>query len=158
MVGSIGSVHYAPNDGAAVRGALADPQTRMVSLTITDNGYFLNPVTDEFDADHPDVRADLVASGGYATAWGSWPRLLDRRRHAGVAPFTVLCSDNVAATPARRRSAVVWFGALKDPGLARWINTHVAFPRPWSTRSPPNHPIGAPFVDQTFGVADEMPW
>lgn len=62
VVGSIGSVHYAPNDGAAVRAALADPQTRIVSLTITDNGYFLNPVTDAFDADHPDVRADLVAS------------------------------------------------------------------------------------------------
>ena len=41
VVGSIGSVHYAPNDGAAVRAALADPQTRVVSLTITDNGYFL---------------------------------------------------------------------------------------------------------------------
>ncbi len=27
VVGSIGSVHYAPNDGAAVRAALADPQT-----------------------------------------------------------------------------------------------------------------------------------
>ena len=63
VVGSIGSVHYAPNDGGAVRAALADPQTRIVSLTITGNGYFLNPVTDEFDADDPDVRADLVASG-----------------------------------------------------------------------------------------------
>ena len=53
VVGSIGSVHYAPNDGAAVRAALADPQTRIVSLTITGNGYFLNPVTDEFDAEPP---------------------------------------------------------------------------------------------------------
>ena len=52
VVGSIGAVHYAPNDGAAVRGALADPQTRIVSLTITDNGYFLNPVTDEIGRAH----------------------------------------------------------------------------------------------------------
>ncbi|WP_459987152.1 mannitol dehydrogenase family protein, partial [Mycobacterium avium] len=57
VVGSIGSVHYAPNDGAAVRAALTDPRTRIVSLTITPNGYFLDPVTREFDADHPDVRA-----------------------------------------------------------------------------------------------------
>ncbi|HET9889877.1 MAG TPA: mannitol dehydrogenase family protein, partial [Mycobacterium sp.] len=95
VVGSIGSVHYAPNDGAAVSGALVDPQTRIVSLTITDNGYFLNPITDEFDADHPDVRADLVASDSYATAWGYLADALDRRRRAGISPFTVLCCDNV---------------------------------------------------------------
>src|ERR1700749_72916 len=77
VVGSIGSVHYAPNDGAAVRAALVDPRTHIVSLTIPGNGYFLNPVTDEFDAEHPDVRADLVASDGYATAWGYLAEALD---------------------------------------------------------------------------------
>src|SRR6202451_1567995 len=95
VVGSIGSVHYAPNDGTAVRAALAHPQTRVVSLTITGNGYFLNPVTDEFDAENPDVRADLVASGSYATAWGYLAEALDQRRRAGVAPFTVLSCDNI---------------------------------------------------------------
>jgi len=47
VVGSIGSCHYAPKDTAAVRAALVDPQTRVVSLTITGNGYFLDPVTRE---------------------------------------------------------------------------------------------------------------
>src|ERR1700761_2544518 len=91
VVGSIGNYHYAPNDSAAVRAALADPQTRVVSLTITGNGYFLDPASGEFDAAHPDVRADLVASDCFATAWGYLTEALDRRRHAGITPFTVLC-------------------------------------------------------------------
>ncbi len=96
VVGSIGSVHYAPNDGAAVRAALADPHTRVVSLTITGNGYFLDPVTREFDAEpsrcagrsHPVVRQLCHRVG-----------VPDRR--TGVAspggdpPFTVLCCDNI---------------------------------------------------------------
>ena len=162
VVGSIGSVHYAPNDGAAVRAALADPQTRIVSLTITDNGYFLDPVTDEFDANHPDIRADLVAShgasGGYATAWGYLAEALDRRRRTGVAPFTVLCCDNIPGDTRPARTALVSFAALKDSGLARWIEKHVAFPSTMVDRiTPQTSASEREFVEQTFGVADKCP-
>ncbi|SPM35197.1 Mannitol-1-phosphate/altronate dehydrogenases [Mycobacterium rhizamassiliense] len=158
VVGSIGSVHYAPNDGAAVRAALADPQTRIVSLTITNNGYFLNPVTDEFDADHPDVRADLVATDGYATAWGYLAEALDYRRRAGIAPFTVLCCDNIPGDTHPARIALVSFAALKDPALARWIDTYVAFPSTMVDRiTPQTSESECKFVEQTFGVADKYP-
>ncbi|BBX42003.1 mannitol dehydrogenase family protein [Mycobacterium simiae] len=158
VVGSIGAVHYAPNDGAAVRAALADPQTRIVSLTITDNGYFLNPVTNEFDADHPDVRADLITSGGYATAWGYLADALERRRRAGVAPFTVLCCDNIAGDTQPARTALVSFAALKDPRLARWIDTYVAFPSTMVDRiTPQTSKSERKFVEQAFGVADKWP-
>ncbi len=136
VVGSIGSVHYAPSDGTAVRAALADPQTRIVSLTITNNGYFLNPVTDEFDADHPDVRADLVASQGYATAWGYLAEALDRRRRAGVAPFTVLCCDNIPGDTRPARTALVSFAALKDPGWPGGSTRMSRSRRRWSIASP----------------------
>lgn len=159
VVGSIGAVHYAPSDGAAVHAALADPQTRIVSLTITDNGYFLNPLTDEFEADHPDVRADLVASGGgYATAWGYLAEALDRRRRDGVAPFTVLCCDNIAGDAQPARTALVSFAALKDPGLARWIDTNVAFPSTMVDRiTPQTSKSERKFVEQAFGVVDNWP-
>lgn len=162
VVGSIGSVHYAPSDGAAVRAALVDPQTRIVSLTITDNGYFLDPVTDEFDADHPDVRADVVASngaaGGYATAWGYLAAALDQRRRAGVAPFTVLCCDNIPGDTRPARTALVSFAALKNPSLSRWIDTHVAFPSTMVDRiTPQTSTSERKFVEQAFGVADKCP-
>ncbi|HWF29309.1 MAG TPA: mannitol dehydrogenase family protein [Mycobacterium sp.] len=158
VVGSIGSYHYAPNDGAAVRAALTDPQTRVVSLTITGNGYFLNPVTREFDADHPDVRADLVPSNSFATAWAYLAEALERRRRAGTAPFTVLCCDNIPDNTQAARIALVSFAALKDPGLARWIDTHVAFPSTMVDRiTPQTSNAERQFVEQTFGVADKWP-
>lgn len=158
VVGSIGAVHYAPNDGAAVRAGLADPQTRIVSLTITDNGYFLDPVTDQFDANHPDVRADLVASGSYATAWGYLAEALDRRRRAGVAPFTVLCCDNIPGDTRPAKTALVSFAALRNPRLARWIERNVAFPSTMVDRiTPQTSKSERAFVEQTFGVADKCP-
>jgi len=158
VVGSIGSLHYAPNDSAAVRAALAAPQTRVVSLTITGNGYFLDPVSCEFDAAHPDVRNDLVASNCFATAWGYLTEALDRRRRAGIAPFTVLCCDNIPDNTQAARTALVSFAALKDPGLARWIDTHVAFPSTMVDRiTPQTSNSERQFVERTFGIADKWP-
>jgi mannitol 2-dehydrogenase len=158
VVGSIGSVHYAPHDCAAVRAALADPQTRVVSLTITGNGYFLDPVTGEFDAANPDVRADLSAPNCYATAWAYLAEALDRRRRAGTAPFTVLCCDNIADNTQAARTALVSFAALKDPGLARWIDTHVAFPSTMVDRiTPQTSNSERQFVEDTFGITDRLP-
>jgi mannitol 2-dehydrogenase len=158
VVGSIGSVHYAPNDGAAVRAALADPRTRVVSLTITGNGYFLDPVTREFNADHPDVRADLVESNAYVTAWAYLTEALALRRRAGTAPFTVLCCDNIPDNTQAARTALVSFAALRDAGLARWIDTYVAFPSTMVDRiTPQTSESEVEFVRETFGIADKWP-
>jgi mannitol 2-dehydrogenase len=159
VVGSIGSVHYAPNEGAAVRAALADPRTRIVSLTITGNGYFLDPVTREFDAGNADVRADLVdSSGSYNTAWGYLTDALELRRRAGTPPFTVMCCDNIPDNTQAARTALVSFAALKNPDLARWIDTHVAFPSTMVDRiTPQTSEEEVEFVRQTFGIADKWP-
>jgi mannitol 2-dehydrogenase len=158
VVGSIGSYHYAPNETAAVRTALADPQTRVVSLTITGNGYFLDPSTGEFDADGPDVRADLSACDSFTTAWAYLTEALDVRRRAGIAPFTVLCCDNITDNTQAARTALVSFAALKDPGLARWIDTYVAFPSTMVDRiTPQTSNSERNFVERTFGIADKWP-
>lgn len=158
VVGSISSCYYAPKDTAAVHAALVDPQTRVVSLTITGNGYFLDPVTREFDAANPDVRADLMASNSYATAWGYLTEALDARRRAGTAPFTVLCCDNIPDNTQAARSALVSFASLKDPGLARWIDANVAFPSTMVDRiTPSTSKSERQFVEETFGIADKWP-
>ena len=158
VVGSISSCHYAPKDTAAVHAALVDPQTRVVSLTITGNGYFLDPVAREFDAANPDVRADLMASNSYATAWGYLTEALDARRRAGTAPFTVLCCDNIPDNTQAARTALVSFASLKDPGLARWIDANVAFPSTMVDRiTPSTSKSERQFVEETFGIADKWP-
>jgi mannitol 2-dehydrogenase len=116
------------------------------------------PVTDEFDAGHPDVRADLVASDSYATAWAYLADALDQRRRTGIAPFTVLCCDNIPGDTQVARTALVSFAALKDPGLACWIDTHVAFPPTMVDRiTPQTSKSDRQFVERTFGVADKWP-
>ena len=60
IIGSIVEYLYAPDDPEAVIEKMADPATRIVSLTVTEGGYNFHPVSGEFDAENPAVQADLA--------------------------------------------------------------------------------------------------
>ena len=109
---------FAPADPGAVLDTLADERTRLVTLTITGSGY---PTGGEPDPQDPDVVADVERPGQPGTAFGYIVEGLDRRRRAGLAPFTVLSCDNMQNNGATTRAAVVGTARLRDPELADWI-------------------------------------
>ncbi|MFP5068091.1 mannitol dehydrogenase family protein [Pseudonocardia nantongensis] len=83
----------AARDPEPVLGALAAPSTRIVSLTVTEHGYTIDPRTGGLDLDHDGVRADLA--GGSGTAIGLVARGLLRRARGHGAPVSVLSCDNL---------------------------------------------------------------
>jgi len=125
VVGVITDYLFAPADPGAVLGTLADERTRLVTLTITGSGY---PAGGEPDPLDPDVVADVNHPDRPGTAFGYIVEGLDRRRRAGLPPFTVLSCDNMQNNGATTRAAVVGTARLRDPELAGWIEEHVAFP------------------------------
>jgi mannitol 2-dehydrogenase len=90
-----------PMDGQAILARLVDPAIRIVSLTVTEGGYFIDPATGAFDPDAPEIRADAAAPDAPATVFGLILAGLRSRRAAGVPPFTVLSCDNIP--PERHR-------------------------------------------------------
>jgi mannitol 2-dehydrogenase len=127
VVGVMGRYLFAPHDPDAVLGVLSDERTRLVTLTITDAGYPIDLRSGQF---HPDD--DLVSEVGAACAptstFGYLVEALARRRRNGIAPFTVLCCDNLPDNGRATRTAVVSCARLRDPSLADWIEQQVAFP------------------------------
>jgi len=91
----LSDVLVAPENPEAVIAAMAHPDTKIVSLTVTEKGYCHVPATGGLNAAHPDIVQDLgqahpVSAPGYLV------RALQRRRAAGLRPFTVLsrCSTS----------------------------------------------------------------
>jgi mannitol 2-dehydrogenase len=157
VVGSIAAVLFAPEEPDAVLAALSDARTRIVTLTITGNGYHLDPETGRL-ADDADVRADLAEPARPGTAAGYVVEALDRRRRAGIPPFTVLSCDNVPDNGATARAAVVGLAQARDANLAAWIEAEVAFPRTMVDRITPETGADAyELVRQAFGVDDRWP-
>lgn len=113
---------------AALIAQMADPAIRIVSLTVTEGGYYVDPATKGFDADHPDIRHDAEAPGTPITAFGAMIAALKLRRAAGLAPFTCMSCDNLQGNGAILRQTVSSLARLSDPELADWIDDHCSFP------------------------------
>lgn len=158
VIGSMCRYLYAPEEDRQVIAALADERTRIVSITITGDGYHLRPDTREFDDQAPDVVADLARDGQFFTAWAYLAEALDRRRRSGRPPFTVMSCDNVADNGRAARTALVSFASLRDSSLARWIDENVAFPATMVDRiTPTTTPHDRDEIERTFGVSDRWP-
>jgi mannitol 2-dehydrogenase len=154
-------------DSGAMLARLDDPAIRIVSLTITEGGYFMDPATQRFDAAHPDIRADAIALAGIEnaprsarpqTVFGLIVAALVRRRAAGIAPFTVLSCDNVQGNGEVAESAVAGVASLVSPALARWVRECVAFPSSMVDRiTPATTDEHRALVRERFGIEDAWP-
>ncbi|MEM9104304.1 MAG: mannitol dehydrogenase family protein [Pseudomonadota bacterium] len=126
VVGSVREVLCSPGN-ASVLAALASPETRMVTLTVTEKAYCRNPASGDLDPDHPDIRADLE-TGGLATVPGLLAAALARRLEHGLAPISIVSCDNLPANGQTLKNIVTQFAGLRDPKLARWIELDIGFP------------------------------
>lgn len=127
FTGRDGERHWG-RDLEALLERLAAPETRIVTLTVTEKGYFLSPVSGELLTDDPMIAFDIANPDSPRTAPGILVEALARRRVAGVAPFTVLSCDNMPNNGRRTRAAVSQLAARRDTELAEWIEREMAFP------------------------------
>ena len=152
MIGMIG-----PGETGRTIDALADPRIRIVSLTITEGGYYVDAATGDFDAVHPEIVADASAAAPF-TVFGLILAGLTRRRAEGTPPFTVMSCDNLPHNGAVCRAATVGLARLRDPELARWVEANVPFPNGMVDRiTPATGERERALVRSEHGVADAWP-
>jgi fructuronate reductase len=128
VIGSVLDVLVAPESPSALIAKLAAPETRIVSLTVTEKGYCHDPATGRLKADHPDIVHDLANPQTPRSAVGILVAGLKARRDAGLGSFTALCCDNLPSNGHVLRGLVRDFAALSDDKLATWIEANGAFP------------------------------
>lgn len=147
-----------PGDPAAIIARLADPAIRIVSLTITEGGYFINPASGHFDPAHPAIAADGANPDAPKTVFGLIVAGLKARKAAGVAPFTVMSCDNIPGNGEVTHAAVSGLARLSDAAFADWIDANVAFPNGMVDRITPatgQREIGIAASD--YGIDDAWP-
>lgn len=158
VIGSIVRYLYAPDEPDQVLDTLADPETKIVSLTITEGGYNFNQVTGEFDASNPAIVADLAAGSVPSTVFGFVVEALRRRRASGTSPFTVMSCDNIPGNGDIARDMFAAFADRKDPALGAWLRAEVAFPSSMVDRiTPVTTPQDIDQLRENFGIGDALP-
>jgi mannitol 2-dehydrogenase len=158
VIGSIAEYLFVPDDPEAVIERLADPNVRIVSLTVTEGGYAVDTATGEFDTSLPAIAHDLTTIEPPQSVFGLVVAGLARRRKRGLAPFTVMSCDNIQGNGEIARIAFTSFARELDPGLAEWIEAEVAFPNAMVDRiTPVTTDADRAAVASRHGIEDRWP-
>ena len=157
VIGAMVEYLHAPANPEAVLARLAAPETRLVTLTITEGGYNIDEVSGAFRKDATDVQRDL-RSELPTTTFGYLVEGLARRRAVGLAAFTIASCDNLRGSGDITRSAVLGYAEARDPSLAQWISDNVDFPNSMVDRLAPQVPESQrEALNARSGVDDRVP-
>ncbi len=158
VIGAVRELLVAPEDPPRVLARMANPETKIVSLTVTEKGYCHDPATGELNRDHPDIKADLAQPERPVSAIGYLVEALRLRWKAGLMPFTVLCCDNLPSNGQTVRRVVTAFAHLRDAELGAWVAANVAFPCTMVDRIvPATTDVDRARVSDLLGVEDRWP-
>ena len=116
VVGVLRGMLSAGNEKAEVIAAIKDPQTRIITLTVTASGYAVAPVHSEAQ---PNVDPDAI---------GLLVNGLAAVRTQGTAPPVLISCDNIPANGRHLRQALIQRAELASPSLGRWIDQNVQCP------------------------------
>lgn len=146
VIGSIPKVVCASRDLESALSQLVSPSVKLITLTVTEGGYYFDSAAKRFLSEHPDVQRDLSGETPPVTALGLLALVLDERRRQGIPAPTLLSCDNVCGNGRVLRTALTSFCRLKDPELAAYVESNVSFPNtmvdritPRTTEADQNH-------------------
>lgn len=158
IVGSITDFLVAPVDGhEKLIETLADAQTKIVSLTITEHGY-LQDASFNLDWQNAKVQQDLQFPEQFQTIYGLLYSSLKLRKERGLPSFTVLSCDNMPANGKLTQKLVLQFLSKLDPSLAQWAQQNTTFPSTMVDRiTPRTTEEHSRILREEFGVEDQWP-
>ncbi len=158
VVGSLVEHLYAPDQTEAVLARMAAAECAIISLTVTEGGYFIEDATGRFLSENVDVLHDLQHSEAPVTWLGYVAETAERRRALGRGPFTVLSCDNLQDNGAIARRALMAFAELRGGGLPQWIERNVTFPCSMVDRITPRTTAeNRALILDRFGIVDHTP-
>lgn len=157
LIGYLPQDETASNKHQPLEDTLMDPKTKIVSLTLTEGGYFLSD--GEFDTEDPDVKRDAKDPEKPQTIFGLIAKSLKQRKDAGMQPFTVMSCDNIPHNGEVVESVVSGIAELMyGKEVASWIEENVAFPNSMVDRiTPATTDEMRQYVIDSYGIEDTAP-
>jgi len=128
VIGSIIDYVEITDGNSALIKRMSQSDINIISLTVTEGGYFQDPDTGDLDCTHPDIQFDAVNTQSPKTVFGAIVEALRLRRLQGNGPVTLQSCDNLQGNGNILRKTVVSLAKISDPSLADWIDENCSFP------------------------------
>ncbi len=158
VIGSIIDVFGGAEDAEKLLAKMSDVSTRIVSITVTEKGYYLDLATGKLQINAPAIAADLASPATPKTILGLIVQALKARKAKGIKPFTVMSCDNLPNNGKLAKAAVLAFAREADADLASWIEANVCFPCTMVDRiTPATTDADRAHVNSVIGMEDAWP-
>ena len=150
VIGSIIDYLHVHEQPSLLVDRIADPQTQIVSLTITEGGYPIDDATGAYAPDSPNAGPTstfaLIAKG------------LEARRSGPGAPITILSCDNIMSNGKVTKTATLGAAVAHGQELVDWISEAVSFPNSMVDRiTPQTVDSDREWLSATHGFEDQWP-
>ncbi|MEX0277486.1 MAG: mannitol dehydrogenase family protein [Ruegeria sp.] len=152
-------INYLPveESNAALIRRIACSDIRIVSLTVTEGGYYVDPGSGGFEGQHPDIVHDIQNPDAPRTAFGAIVAALKLRLDDGLGPIALQSCDNLLGNGDVLRQTVVSLARLQDPPLADWIDENCSFPNSMVDCIVPSTGQRELDLVQSLGLSDAAP-
>lgn len=151
-------IDFVDVDPAALIEALARPEIRIVSLTITEGGYYVDAVDGGFNKNHPDILYDIEHPDAPQSVFGILIAGLAKRKAVGSPAFTIMSCDNLPGNGHVAQQAMLGLARELSPEIAEWIESEVAFPNGMvDCITPATGERERALVAEQFGIIDASP-
>lgn len=158
VIGAIQDMLLAVDTPELVLDKMANPDTRIVSMTITEGGYNFHPQTGEFDFNNPAIKQEIESPDQPKTIFGFLTEALRRRRANGLKPFTILSCDNIQHNGDMAGKMLLAFAEKQDAELAVWIQANVDCPNTMVDRiTPVTTAVDIDYLQNSYQYKDEWP-
>ena len=125
IVGALKDILVAPEDPGKVIDAVANSNTHIVTVTITEQGYCLS--SGVLDQNHTDICKDTASLDHPHTIYGYIAAGIIKRCHNEGTPLTVICCDNIQGGGDHLQTGVNQLLAQHCEKSHSWAKQQVAF-------------------------------
>ncbi len=156
VIGSINKMLVARESPQAVLDQLASPETKLVTLTVTQSGYYHK--NGSLDFDNEDIKNDLLNADEPTSTVGYLVKALEMRMERGLPPFTVMSCDNLPGNGEILSKVVQAYAKERSQELHDWIEKNVDFPSTMVDRIVPRlNDEHKKALMSDFGLQDNWP-
>lgn len=158
VIGSIVDYLYAPDSPKAVIEKMANPEVKIITLTITEGGYNLNEATGEFNFENPQIIHDSKNPESPITIFGYLTQALKLRKEQNSGAVTILSCDNIEGNGHVTKKMLLSYVQFAEPELLDWIESNVSFPNSMVDRiTPATMPADIAELKEVSGIEDQWP-
>ena len=135
---------------------IAQPQIKLISVTVTESGYYLGE-DGRLDIENIAINNELNGTGA-GTVYGYLRNSLTKRMEQGNSPLTILCCDNLRENgKLLQENLDIYLEARGDHELVAWLKDYASFPCSMVDRITPRpNNAHALEVENHFGVKNDF--